>query len=129
MNEVSEQPFDDDLFNGLEKFYSQDSQTGPKVNDKFSKLIDTMLRAKVSDKIMKEKAGRFRRPQNCENLVLPKMNPEIWSKMASREKSRDLNLQNVQVYLIMGLIPVVQSLQKLYERRKMAKRLQTNLLA
>ena len=42
--------------------------------------------------------------------------------MASRAKSRDLNLQNVQVYLIMGLIPVVQSLQKLYDWRKMAKK-------
>ena len=122
LNEVSEQPFGGDLFDGLEQFYSQDSQTGPKVNDKLSKLIYTMLRAKVSDQKMKEKAGRFRRPQNCENLVLPKVNPEIWSKMASRAKSRDLNLQNVQVYLIMGLIPVVQSLQKLYDWRKMAKK-------
>ena len=122
LNEVSEQPFDDDLFDGLEQFYSQDSQTGPKVNNKLSKLIDTMLRAKVSDEKMKENAGRFRRPQNCENLVLPKVNPEIWSKMASRAKSRDLNLQNVQVYLIVGLIPVMQSLQKLYDWRKMAKK-------
>ena len=88
LNEVSEQPFDDDLFNGLEQFYSQDSQTGPKVNDKLSKLIDTILRAKVSDEKMKEKTGRFKQPQNCENLVMPKVNPEIWSKMASRAKSR-----------------------------------------
>ena len=66
LNEVSEQSFDDDLFDGLEQFYSQDSQTGPKVNDKLNKLIDTMLRAKVSDEKMKEKAGRFRPPQNCE---------------------------------------------------------------
>ena len=129
LNEVSEQPFDDGLFDGLEQFYSQDSQTGPKVNDKLRKLIDTMLRAKVSDEKMKEKAGRFKRPQNCENLVLPKVNPEIWSKMACRAKSWDLNLQNVQIYLIMGLIPVIQSLQKMYDWRKMAKRLQTNLLA
>ena len=56
LNEVSEQPFDDDLFDGLEQFYSQDSQAGPKVNDKLSKLIDTMLRAKVSDEEMKEKS-------------------------------------------------------------------------
>ena len=41
-NEVLEQPFDDDLFDGLEQFYSQDSQTGPKVSDKLSKLIDTI---------------------------------------------------------------------------------------
>ena len=122
LNEVLEQPFDDDLFDRLEQFYSQYSQTGPKVNDKLSKLTDTMLRAKVSDEKMKEKAGRFKRPQNCENLVLPKVNPEIWSKMASRAKSRDLNPQNIQIYLIMGLIPVIQSLQKLYDWRKMAKK-------
>ena len=60
LNEVLEQPFDDDLFDGLEQFYSQDSQTGPRVNDKLSKLIDTMLKAKVSDEKMKEKAGRFK---------------------------------------------------------------------
>ena len=71
---------------------------------------------------MKEKAGHFKRPQNCGNLVLPKTNPEIWSKMASRAKSRDLNLQNVQLYLIIGLIPVIQNLQKLFDWRKMAKK-------
>ena len=123
MNEVLEQPYHDNLFDGLEQFCSQDSQTGPKVNDKLSKLINTMLRAKVSDEKMTEKPGRFKQPQNCENLVLPKVNPEIWSKMASRAKSRDLNLQNVQSYhLIMGLVPVIQSLQKLYDWRKMAKK-------
>ena len=42
--------------------------------------------------------------------------------MASRAKSRDLKLQNVQIYLIMGLIPVIQSLQKSYHWRKMAKK-------
>ena len=105
LNEFSEQPFDDDLFDGLEQFYCQDSQIGPKVNDKLSKLIDAMLRAKVSDEKVKEKEGRFKQSQNCENLVLPKENPEIWSKMASRTKSRGLNLQNLQNlqnYLIMG---------------------------
>ena len=55
LNEVSEQPFDDDLFDGLEQFYSQDSQTWPKVNDKLSQLIDTVLRVKVSDEKMKDK--------------------------------------------------------------------------
>ena len=55
LNEVLEQPFDDDLFDGLEQFYSQDSQTGPKVNYKLSKLIDTMLREKVSDEKIKKR--------------------------------------------------------------------------
>ena len=57
LNEVSEHRFDDDLFDGLEQFYSQDFQTGLKVNDKLSKLIDTTLRAKVSDE-KNERKGR-----------------------------------------------------------------------
>ena len=69
---------------------------------------------------MKEKEFRSKQSQNCENLVLPKVNLEIWSKMASRALSRDMNLQNVQIYLIMGLIPVTQSVQKLYDWNKMA---------
>ena len=75
----------------------------------------------MSDEKMKEKAGRFKRPQNCENLVLPKVNPEIWSKINGLQ-SKILNLQNVHIYLIMGLIPLMQSLQKLYDWRKMAKK-------
>ena len=81
-----------------------------------------MFRAKVLDEEMKEKAGRFKRPQNCGNLALPKVNCEISRKMASTAKSRDLNLQTVQLCLIIAMIHVIHSLQKLYDWRKKAKK-------
>ena len=119
--DLSEQAFDDELFDELESFYNQADAVGPKVDEKLSKLVNTVLRSKISGDKLKSKAECFKRPQNCENLIVPNVNAEVWRKMSSRAKSRDLNFQRVQLYLTKGLIPMVQCLQFLLNWRRNAK--------
>ena len=109
MVDLSEQAFDDELFDELESFYNQTDAVGPKVDEKLSKLVNTVLRSKISGDKLNSKADHFKRPQNCENLIVPKVNAEVWRKMSSRAESRDPNFQKVQLYLTKGLIPIISS--------------------
>ena len=53
--DLSEQAFDDELFDELESFYNQADAVGPKVDEKLSKLVNTVLRSKISgDKLTPE---------------------------------------------------------------------------
>ena len=60
--DLSEQAFDDELFDELESFYNQADAVGPKVNEKLSKLVNTVLRSKISGDKLKSKAECFKRP-------------------------------------------------------------------
>ena len=55
MVDLSEQAFDDELFDELESFYNQADAVGPKVDEKLSKLVNTVLRSKISGDKLKVK--------------------------------------------------------------------------
>ena len=49
---------------------------------------------------MKEKLAKYNRPDNCEKLTVPKVNPEIWNKLKRIARSADLRLANMQKALV-----------------------------
>ena len=67
--DLLEQAFDDEM----ESFYNQADAVGPKVDEKLSKLVNTVLRSKISSSRnkLKSEAEGFKRPKNCENLIVP----------------------------------------------------------
>jgi hypothetical protein len=58
-----------------------------------------MLKAKLSDKKRIELVEKHLRPDNCELLVVPKINNEIWSIMY-QSKQKDITAQKMQKTLI-----------------------------
>ena len=66
--------------------YDLDDQCRSPVGDKLA------ARSKLSVEKLKEKLNKHSRPQNCENLVGAKVNPEIWSKIRPETRSRDLKM-------------------------------------
>ena len=49
---------------------------------------------------MKEKFAKYNRPDNCERLNVPKVNPEILNKLKHVTRSADLRLANMQKILV-----------------------------
>ena len=49
---------------------------------------------------LKEKLAKYNRPDNCEKLTVPKVNPEIWNKLKHGTKSAVLRLANMQKVLV-----------------------------
>ena len=57
---------------------------------------------------MKEKRSICSRPGNCENVTGTKVNPEVWSKIRSGTRSRDLKLQRLQNVIQKATIPLIK---------------------
>ena len=55
-----------------------------------------MVKTKLSKENAKDKLAKYNRPQNCENLVSTRVNPQIWAKMRSSSKSRDFRMQKIE---------------------------------
>ena len=67
----------------------------------------------LSEDNAKEKLGKYNRPQNCENLVTTRVNPEIWAKMRSSSKSRDLKMQKIETCMLKSMHPIISLTDKL----------------
>ena len=71
-----------------------------------------MMKGKITDDKLKEKTERLKRPENCE-LVVPKVNPEIWAIMDHKTRSNDLRLQKEQKMLVKSACALTRVADKL----------------
>ena len=85
-----------------------DNQCGSPVGDKLAAMLNKMARSKLSEEKLKEKLNKYSRPQNCENLVGAKVNPEIWSKIRPQTRSRDLKMQKIQNTILKAITPLAE---------------------
>jgi hypothetical protein len=54
--------------------------TSLRVNIWLAKTINTSLRVNISESKFKEIKSKFKRPQNCQNLMIPTVNEVVWTK-------------------------------------------------
>ena len=70
--------------------------------------MNKMARTKLSEEKLKEKLNKYSLPQNCENLVGAKVNPEIWSKIRPETRSSDLKMQKIQNTILKAITPLAE---------------------
>ena len=66
-------------------------QCSADVDSKLVKIVNKMVRTRLSDEKLKEKVLTCTRPKNCENVIGTKVNPEVWSKIKSSTANRDVS--------------------------------------
>ena len=71
-----------------------------KVVQKLADIVNKRWGSKLEDAKLKEKLAKYNRPDNCEKLTVPKVNPEIWNKLKHVTRSADLRLANMQKVLV-----------------------------
>ena len=69
-----------DILCDIAQDYDLDDQCGSPVGDKLAAMLNKMARSKLSEEKLKEKLNKYSRPQNYENLVGAKVNPEYGPK-------------------------------------------------
>ena len=57
------------------------------VNAPLALLVDKMVKTSLSADKTKEKHEKYNRPENCENLINTRVNPEIWSNIRANTRS------------------------------------------
>jgi hypothetical protein len=55
-----------------------------KPSEVLRKTINTSLRENISESKFKETKSKFKRPQHCQNLLIPTVNEVVWTKKCLR---------------------------------------------
>jgi hypothetical protein len=63
-------------------------------------LTLSTLSQKLSGTKLKEKAEKYCRPANCEKLIVPRVNAEIWDKLDNKTKHHDLRASTIQKAIV-----------------------------
>ena len=97
--------------NELEKIFLRNSETGPPVSARLATLIDAMATGSkcLTEEKLKEKELKYPRPENVHRLIVPKVNPELWSQLDHATKSQDLKSQRQQKLLLTAVNALVRT--------------------
>ena len=100
---------EDNVLAELSKIYDSWGVVRNAVNTQLATPVDKMVKTMLSQDNAKEKLAKYNRRQNCENLVSTTVNPQIWWKMRSNYKSKDLRMQKIETSMLKGVHPVISS--------------------
>ena len=103
-----------DLLQSTESWKNCSKANEDEVLGELSKLHES-VKTSLSEEKIKEKHEKYNRPENCENLINTRVNPEIWTKVRSNTRSRDLKMQKLETSLLKSMIPIVKMSDKLLE--------------
>ena len=99
---------EDEVLGELSKLYESEGTVSEPINAKLASLVDKMVKTSLSEEKIKEKHEKYNRPENCENLINTRVNPEIWTKVRPNTRSRDLKMLKLETSLLKSMIPIVK---------------------
>ena len=99
---------DEDLLQEWIRLDQVDESVTDPVVDGIATLLNVIL--KTGPHKEKEKAilEKYSRPKNCVDLIVPKVNEEIWKILRRFTRQRDFNLQQAQATLLKAGFAVIQ---------------------
>lgn len=89
----------DSLLDDIAQSLTDMEKTAPKVSEKLAKIVNLRWLKKLDDTHLKEKSEKYLRPVNCDRLITPKVNPEIWGRLDRQTRGKDLRLSSLQATL------------------------------
>ena len=87
---------EDNLLSDIAQDFDGTDGTGPKVSEKLAEIVNKRWSERLDDAKFKSKMDKYDRPENCDRLLVPKVNPEIWANIGNSTKSADLHIANFQ---------------------------------
>lgn len=88
-----------------------------RVNEKLAEMVNTlMFKSKKPDEVKtKESIDKTLRPENCESLVVTKVDELIWNRLRPQMRSFDSRIQTAQRGLVKGIALVTKMLNSILE--------------
>ena len=74
-------------------------RTDEAVAEKLADIANKVWLQMLSDEMLKQKLEKCPRPVNCDKIIVPKVNPEIWGKLSRQAKGNDLQLSRLKTHL------------------------------
>ena len=80
--------------------FSEQEDTGPPISQKLADIINKRWSEKVGEHKLHEKRDKYPRPTNCERVIVPRVNPEIWARIDHYAKQLDLQVSSIHTNLV-----------------------------
>ena len=91
----------------LPSIFEETESFGPKVVDIIAERINDSCSKKPLDTKLKELQDKYKTPENCKVLCVPKINLELWHDLPRATKTRDLGLQELQKNIFRSAQPML----------------------
>ena len=108
---------EDEILSEIAQDYAEGAQTSDDVSQKLAEIVNQRWSSKLEESKLKDKLNKYDRPNNCEKLTVPGINPEIWSTLNHTARGSDLKLVNYQKTLVAVGVALTQSTEALLSIR------------
>jgi len=108
--EAGELPYED--------HFKDTEDCGPKDNEGVAKRVNFACTKRPAKEQFSSIQKKYLRPENCEFLKAPRVNPELWDDLLDKTKSREGSFQSFQKNIMKGVTPVVQLASKVVDAKK-----------
>ena len=95
-------------FKSLADEFSVLEKTSPAIDANLAEIVESLLTEKLTKETLAEIQNKYLRPENCTNLVAPKINKQIWPQLRQETRNNDSAFQKAQSLLLSGLYAVLQ---------------------
>ena len=102
----------DASFQTLADEFSVSERTSVPISIGLAEIVNGLLKDKLPKEKLQEVQPKYVRPENCPNLVPPKVNKQIWQQMRQDTRNTDSALQKAQGLMIAGLCAVLEVFNK-----------------
>ena len=92
----------------LAEEFSVTEKTSSAMEANLAEIVKSLLNEKLPKEKLSEVQAKYLRPENCTNLVAPKINKQIWQQLRQETRNTDSAFQKAQSLLISGLYAVLQ---------------------
>ena len=102
----------DETFQTLADEFSVSERTSAPISTGLAETVNGLLKDRLPKEKSQEVQAKYVRPENCPNLVPPKVNKQIWQQMRQETRNADSALQKAQGLMITGLCAVLEVCNK-----------------
>ena len=99
---------DADSFKSLADEFSVLEKNSPAIDANLAEIVKSLLTEKLTKGKLAKVQNKYLRPENCTNLVAPKINKQIWQQLRQETRNNDSAFQKAQSLLLSGLYAVLQ---------------------
>lgn len=104
---------EDELLKELVASLQEEDRKGPKVQQQLADIAIKRWGNKLNSEKMTSILGKHPQPENCEDMSIARVNPEIWAPLNAAKREADLRLANMQQALKKATFAIVTICDKL----------------
>ena len=103
----------DELLTEVVASLQEEDTKGPKVQQQLADIAIKRWGTKLQSEKITSILGKQPQPENCEDMAIGRVNPEIWAPLNAAKRKADLRLANMQQALQKATFAIVTTCDKL----------------